>query len=102
MRQKHPTCLCLTRLDALTLPPDAPASWALSPALTPLTPCCVAGNVVHLRLHLPCLDTLHVHIGSANNTGQSINYASWDGSIRLLERREKTRECHVAWLLMRG
>ena len=70
MRQNTPFASVSTRLDALPLPPDAPASWALSPALTPLTPCCVAGNVVHLRLHLTCLDTLHVHVGSANNTGQ--------------------------------
>ena len=70
MRQNTTFASVSTRLDALPLPPDAPASWALSPALTHLTPCCVARNVVQLRLHPPCLDTLHVHIGSANNTGQ--------------------------------
>ena len=58
------------RLDALTMTPDAPPSCPLSPALTPLTPCCVAPNGVPTSSSSDVFGHPPVHIGSANNTGQ--------------------------------
>ena len=86
MRQNTPFASVSMRLDALTLTPDAPPSRPLSPALTPLTPCCVAGNVVPPLTSSDLFGLLHVCFLSANNAGHLDQLRLLDGSGSLLER----------------
>ena len=79
----------------VVLTPDAPASWALGPALTPLAHS-RRKSWRDLLLHPTRLDSPACILVLQTTRDKSINYVSLDGPSRLVEGTRGTRgkSCH--------
>ena len=81
--------LCLMHAAMGPETPEALASCRLSPALTALSPCCVAGSVVPLRLHPACLDrSLCILVPKQHGTTRSITRRGTRLAVLLNKRGE--------------
>ena len=94
--------LCLMHAAMGPETPEALASCRLSPALTALSPCCVAGSVVPLRLHPARLDRSLCILVPQTTRDNSINYASRDASSRFVEQRGEDGDVQASCVVCCG